>query len=51
MLHIKLFACYKMDIVPNFRLLLITENEETKNELAFQQNDNEEDDQDDANCE
>jgi hypothetical protein len=40
-----------MDIVPNFRLLLITENEETKNELAFQQNDNEEDDQDDANCE
>ncbi len=40
-----------MDSVPNFRLLLITENEETKNELAFQQNDNEEDDQDDANCE
>jgi hypothetical protein len=46
-----LFACYKMDSVPNFRLLLITENEETKSELAFQQNNNEEDDQDDANCE
>ncbi len=40
-----------MDSVPNFRLFLITGNEETKNELAFEQNDNEEDNQDDANCE
>ncbi len=50
-LHIKLFACYKMDSMPNFRFLLTIENEETKDELTFQQNDNEEDDQDYANCE
>ncbi len=37
--------------MPNFRFWLTIENEETKDELAFQQNDNEEDDQDDANCE
>jgi hypothetical protein len=40
-----------MDNTSNFRLLSEIENEETKDELACQQNDDEKDDQDDANCE
>jgi hypothetical protein len=35
MVHIEVFACYRMDNMPNFKLQLEIENEEIEYKLAF----------------
>ncbi len=49
--HIKFSTCYKMDNMPNFKLVSETKNEKTKDKFACQKNDDEKNDYDDANCE
>lgn len=44
--HIEQVACYKTNDMPNFRLLSETKYDETKNEHAFQQIEDEENEHD-----